>query len=228
MNESSATGFDIELAAAIDHTLLKPEAGPEAVETLCAEAGGAGFAAVCVHPIWVSRCARYFSAAAKNSPAVCTVVGFPHGAQPAASKAFETELARREGATEIDMVIPIGALISGDSATVAEHVSAVVRAAGDGALVKVIIENCYLTDAQKQLACRICVDNGAGYVKTSTGFGSGGATLADVRLMRETVGPDLGVKAAGGIRDRATAWEFLRAGATRIGTSNGLALCRRD
>ncbi len=228
MNQNRSAQFDHDLAAAIDHTLLKPEAKANAVDTLCTEAREAGFAAVCVHPIWVARCAANFAATDTVTPAVCTVVGFPHGAQPAASKAFETELARKEGATEIDMVIPIGALLDGDSAMVAAHVAAVVDAAGKDGRVKVIIENCYLTDEQKQLACRICVDNGAGFVKTSTGFGTGGATLDDVRLMRGEVGPDIGVKAAGGIRDRATAWEFLHAGATRIGTSSGLALCRLD
>jgi deoxyribose-phosphate aldolase len=228
LNDPKNAGFDLELAAAIDHTLLKPEATVAPVEKLCQEASDARFAAVCVHPIWVSRCAAYFDQLGTKTPAVCTVVGFPHGAQPAAAKACETELACKHGATEIDMVIPIGALLDGDTATVSEHVAAVVKASGKKALVKVIIENCYLSNAQIIDACRICVDNGADYVKTSTGFGSGGATLDDVRLMRKTVGPDIGVKAAGGIRDRDTAWEFLRAGATRIGTSSGLSLCRLD
>ncbi len=233
MTDSAAMAkFDQELASKIDHTILKPEADETQIRQLCQEALSFCFASVCVSPIRVKLCAGIFAGAGEPTipggikPVVCTVVGFPHGAQTDEAKSRETEVAMIDGASEIDMVIPIGALKDGNHNEVANHIAAVVKAAGSNALVKVIIENCYLTEAEKRLACRICADNGAGYVKTSTGFGSGGATLADVRLMREIVGDSLGVKAAGGIRDRENAWEFIRAGATRIGASSGIALTK--
>jgi len=232
--QANSPNFDIDLAGKIDHTILKPDASASQIRQLCEEAQSYRFASVCVHPIWVSLCAKTLeinqpktgSAGKSPSPLVCTVVGFPHGAQLAETKARETELAIGQGASEIDMVIPISALKDGDLDLVAKHVSAVVKAAGTAGLVKVIIENCYLSDSEKRQACQICVDAGAGYVKTSTGFGSGGATLEDVRLMREVVGETVGVKAAGGIRDRETAWKFIDAGASRIGTSSGVAMTK--
>jgi deoxyribose-phosphate aldolase len=209
-----------ELAALIDHTILKPEATPDQVLQRCEEARAHRFASVCVNPVFVPLVAD----ALRGSPVLtCSVVAFPFGAAPSAVKAAETELAVAAGAAEIDMVIQIGALKAQLYPAVRADVAAVRRASGE-ALLKVIIECCLLTDAEKEIACRLAQDEGADFVKTSTGFSTGGATLADVALMRRTVGPALGVKASGGIRDAATAREMIAAGATRIGTSNGLAL----
>ncbi len=219
--------FDVELARRVDHTLLRPDAGSHDIRRLCAEASAYSFAAVCVHPLWVPAVVEALAggvAGPAGRPAVCTVAGFPHGAQPAAVKAYEAQTACDAGATEIDMVIPIGALKEGDEERVGRHVRAVVRACGDRALVKVIIETALLTDEEKRRACRIAVAQGAAFVKTSTGFAGGGATEADVRLMRAAVGDAARVKAAGGIRDRDTALRMLRAGADRLGTSSGVAL----
>lgn len=208
------------LAPMIDHTVLKADAPYESVDLLCREAATYEFASVCVNPGMVRRC----SAALQGSPvAVCTVIGFPLGATTAAAKAAEAEEAVRNGARELDMVIPIAPLKAGCDAEVLEHVCAVVKAGG-GALVKVIIETCFLEDDEKVAACRAAVAGGARFVKTSTGFGSGGATVEDIRLMRETVGPNIGVKASGGVRSLEDALAMVEAGATRLGTSSGVRI----
>ncbi len=210
-----------EMAKYIDHTLLKPEATTEAVAKLCAEAMAYGFKAVCVNSGHVA----YVAGKLQNSPvAVCTVVGFPLGAMQTRAKAFEAENAVAEGAAEIDMVLNIGALKGGDRKTVEADIKALRRAAGRPIVLKVIIETCLLTTAEKILACQIAQSAGADFVKTSTGFLSGGATLEDVALIRKTVGEQMGVKASGGIKDWPTAAAMISAGASRIGTSSGIAI----
>jgi deoxyribose-phosphate aldolase len=204
----------------IDHTLLKPEATADMIDKLCAEAKQYDFASVCVNPVWVKRCAELLNG---TDVKVCTVIGFPLGANTPAVKAAETRDAIANGATEVDMVLNIGALKSGDLELVKQDIAAVKQAAGD-VLVKVILETGLLTDEEKVTACKLCVEAGADYVKTSTGFGPGGATVEDVALMRKTVGPDIGVKASGGVRDRATALAMIEAGASRIGASAGIAI----
>ncbi|NGQ94136.1 deoxyribose-phosphate aldolase [Brevibacillus sp. SYP-B805] len=204
----------------IDHTLLKPEATAAMIDKLCDEAKQYDFASVCVNPFWVKRAADRL---AGSDVKVCTVIGFPLGANTPEVKAAETRDAIANGASEIDMVLNVGALKSGDLETVKRDIAAVVNAAG-GVLVKVILETGLLTDEEKVTACKLCVEAGAHYVKTSTGFGPGGATVEDVALMRKTVGPDIGVKASGGVRDRATALAMIEAGATRIGASAGIAI----
>jgi len=201
----------------IDHTLLKPEATRAQVEQLCDEAKQYGFASVCVNPAHVRLCAQRL----KGSPVkVCAVVGFPLGATLPEVKAFETQQALEAGATEIDMVINIGALKDKDADLVARDMAAVVRTAHAGnALVKVIIEATLLSDDEKTTACQLAQSAGADFVKTSTGFGPGGATVEDVALMRRVVGPMMGIKAAGGIRTLADAQKMMAAGATRIGAS---------
>ncbi len=210
------------LAAMIDHTLLQPEATPEQIAQLCAEARQYGFASVCVNPVYVQFCAQRL----RGSPVkVCAVVGFPFGATLPAVKAFEAQQAIDEGASEIDMVINLGALKAKDNEAVLREVSAVVNAAhARGAIVKVIIEAALLTPEEKIAACLISQQAGADFVKTSTGFGPGGATAGDVTLIRQTVGPDMGVKAAGGIRSWAVAQEMIAAGATRLGASAGVKI----
>ncbi|MBS1245502.1 MAG: Deoxyribose-phosphate aldolase (modular protein) [Chloroflexi bacterium] len=205
------------LASMIDHTLLKPEATRAQVEQLCDEAKQYGFASVCVNPAHVRLCAQRL----KGSPVkVCAVVGFPLGATLPEVKAFETQQALEAGATEIDMVINIGALKDKDADLVARDMAAVVRTAHAGnALVKVIIEAALLSDDEKTTACQLAQSAGADFVKTSTGFGPGGATVEDVALMRRVVGPMMGIKAAGGIRTLADAQKMMAAGATRIGAS---------
>ena len=210
------------LAAYIDHTLLKPEAALKDVEKLCAEARDHNFHAVCVNGSWVIQ-ARHFLDACDVK--VATVVGFPLGATDSDTKRFETEAAIDNGAQEIDVVINIGRLKDGDDQYVLRELSDVVEAAAERP-VKVIIETCLLTNAEKIRACRIVLDGGAQFVKTSTGFSTGGATIADVKLLREIVGEKFGVKAAGGIRDTATALAMIEAGATRLGTSSGVAIVR--
>ena len=210
------------LAAYIDHTLLKPEAALKDVEKLCAEARDHNFHAVCVNGSWVIQ-ARHFLDACDVK--VATVVGFPLGATDSDTKRFETEAAIDNGAQEIDVVINIGRLKDGDDQYVLRELSDVVEAAAERP-VKVIIETCLLTNAEKIRACRIVLEAGAQFVKTSTGFSTGGATIADVKLLREIVGEKFGVKAAGGIRDTATALAMIEAGATRLGTSSGVAIVR--
>lgn len=211
-----------ELARLIDHTLLKPEATPAQIERLCAEARAHGFASVCVNPTHVRLAARLLRG---SGVAVCSVVGFPLGAGLPQVKAFEAAEVVRLGAGEVDMVLNIGALKAGDHALVLRDIRAVVRAGrAGGALVKVILETCLLTDDEKRAACRLAQQARADFVKTSTGFSTGGATVADVALMRAAVGPKMGVKAAGGIRSLAEAQAMVAAGATRLGTSAGVAL----
>ena len=209
------------LAKYIDHTLLKTDAQRADVTKLIEEAKAYHFASVCVSPIWVS----YVSEALRDTGIkTCTVIGFPQGATPSAVKAFETKQAVADGADEVDMVIAVGRLKDSDDAYVKADIEAVVQAAGGKALTKVIIETCLLTDEEKRRACLLAKEAGADFVKTSTGFASGGATAADVRLMRESVGETMGVKAAGGIRSRADAEAMLAAGATRLGTSSGVKI----
>ena len=209
-----------KLAARIEHTLLKAEATAGQVLTLCEEAVFHGFAAVCVNPVYIEIVAGRL----KGTPVkACSVVGFPLGANTSAGKAFEAGLAVKLGAQEIDMVIQVGALKAGEHDLVKKDIRAVVEAA-QGAIVKVIIEACYLNEKEKKIACELILAAGAHYVKTSTGLGSGGATLEDVRLLRQTVGNRLKIKAAGGIRIYEQAVAMLEAGADRIGTSSGVAI----
>ena len=211
----------MELAKYIDHTLLKTDAQRADVTKLIEEVKAYHFASVCVSPIWVS----YVSEALRDTGIkTCTVIGFPQGATPSAVKAFETKQAVADGADEVDMVIAVGKLKDGDDAYVKADIEAVVRAARGKALTKVIIETCLLTDEEKHRACLLAKEAGADFVKTSTGFAAGGATAADVKLMRESVGEAMGVKAAGGIRSRADAEAMLAAGATRLGTSSGVKI----
>jgi deoxyribose-phosphate aldolase len=212
-----------DFAVCIDHTLLKPEADYDQVRKLCEEAAQYHFASVCINPVYVPLAARLL---AGSGVAVCTVVGFPLGATPTEVKVFEARQAVSQGASEVDMVIHVGALKSGDFDAVEQDVRQVALACGSKALLKVIIEAALLTDEEKVQACTLCKIAGADFVKTSTGFGPGGATLHDVALMRRTVGDDLGVKAAGGIRDRDMAEQMLRAGADRIGASASIQIVR--
>ncbi len=212
------------LAAYIDHTLLKPEATPEAIQQLCEEAVTHSFKSVCVNSGYVAMAASQL----RDTPVlVCSVVGFPLGAMASAAKAAEARAAVSDGAQEIDMVVPIGLVKAGEWAAVAADIGAVFAACGRVPL-KVIFENCLLSDDEKRELCRICVDIGVAFVKTSTGFSSGGATLEDVRLMREAVGDVVGVKASGGVRDRETALAMIEAGATRLGTSSGVVIMQGE
>ena len=210
-----------ELAKTIDHTLLKPDATTKQIEKLCAEAREYGFASVCVNPCRVALAAKLLEG---SDVTACCVVGFPLGAIPSESKAAETAVAVKNGAREIDMVIDIGAAKDGDWAKVEADIAAVKAACGDAAKLKVIIETCLLTDDEKVQACLAAKRAKADFVKTSTGFSKAGATVEDVRLMRRTVGPEMGVKAAGGIHTREEALAMLEAGATRIGASSGIAI----
>jgi deoxyribose-phosphate aldolase len=205
------------IASMIDHTLLRPEATEAQVVQLCDEAKKYRFASVCVNPTYVKLCAQRLSGSLVR---VCTVVGFPLGASLSEVKAYETQQALKHGATEIDMVINVGALKSQRHELVRHDISSVVRVAHEaGALVKVIIEAALLTDEEKIMACQLARQAGADYVKTSTGFGPGGATVDDVALMRRVIGPAMGIKAAGGIRTLADVQKMIEAGATRIGAS---------
>ena len=213
---------DTSLAKMIDHTLLKPDATQDQIAQLCFEARKYGFASVCINPTWVELCAKLL---AGSDVKVCTVIGFPLGATPPEVKAYETQVAMDKGATEIDMVINIGALKARDLELVAKDIRGVVQTAhAGGAIVKVIIEAILLTDEEKTIACLLSKEAGADYVKTSTGFASGGATANDVALMRRVVGPDMGVKAAGGVRTFEDAENMIKAGATRIGASAGVKI----
>lgn len=209
------------IAAMIDHTILKADATKEQIIKVCEEAREYQFCSVCINPAWVKEA----SARLKGSDVkVCTVIGFPLGATTSAVKAFETKDAIENGAEEVDMVINIGKLKDGDLDYVEEDIKAVVEAAKGKALVKVIIETSLLTDAEKETACKLAVKAGADYVKTSTGFSTGGATVEDIKLMRKTVGPDIGVKASGGVRDREATLAMIEAGASRIGASSSIAI----
>ncbi|PFK45800.1 deoxyribose-phosphate aldolase [Bacillus cereus] len=208
-------------AKLIDHTLLKPDTKKEAIVTLCEEAKKHDFASVCVNPTWVETAAELLKG---TDVKVCTVIGFPLGANTPETKAFETQDAIAKGATEVDMVINIGALKDKNDELVERDVRAVVEAAKGKVLVKIIIETCLLTEEEKIRACELSVKAGVDFVKTSTGFSTGGATVEDVALMRKTVGPKIGVKASGGVRNGQDMDAMVEAGATRIGTSAGVAL----
>jgi len=214
------------VAAMIDHTLLKPDATRQEIETLCREAAQYEFASVCVNPTWVSLCARLLRGSRVK---VCSVVGFPLGATTADTKHFETRRAIFDGACEIDMVINVGALKSGDLRVVERDIEAVTAPCREaGAVAKVIIEAALLTDDEKVAACTVAKAAGADFVKTSTGFGRGGATAHDVALMRRVVGADMGVKAAGGVKDLEALKAMVAAGATRIGASAGVRIVQES
>ena len=203
----------------IDHTLLRADATEIQIKQLTDEAKQYGFASVCIPPVWVRDAAEQLKG---SSVKVCTVIGFPLGTSTSESKAFETRQAIQDGATEIDMVIWIGALKQQRDEDVERDIRGIVEAAQNKAIVKVIIETCLLTDQEKERACQVAVRAGAHFVKTSTGFSTGGATKEDIALMRRTVGPNVGVKASGGIRDIERMVQLIEAGASRIGTSSGV------
>ncbi|HWQ57401.1 MAG TPA: deoxyribose-phosphate aldolase [Clostridia bacterium] len=211
----------MELNRMIDHTLLKADATPEQVEKLCREAKQHHFASVCVNACHVPLARDLLEG---TDVKVCCVAGFPPGATLTAAKAYEAKRAVEAGAQEVDMVINIGFAKAGDWQRVEGDIRAVADAVHPDAILKVIIETCLLTDEEKVKACLAAKSAGADFVKTSTGFSTGGATAADIRLMRETVGPDMGVKASGGVRTREDALAMIEAGATRIGTSNGVKI----
>lgn len=211
------------MAQLIDHTLLKPDATPGAIDTLCDQALEFAFKSVCVNSCHVARAADRLKGSAVL---VCSVIGFPLGAMDTKAKAFEAERAVDLGATELDMVMNIGGLKSGDQTLVLEDISTIRKTVGYQIVLKVIIETCCLTEMEKKLACEVCKDGGADFVKTSTGFSTGGATCEDVALMRKTVGAKMGVKASGGIKDWHKAVEMIRAGANRIGAGAGLAILK--
>jgi deoxyribose-phosphate aldolase len=217
--------MSVNIGSMIDHTALKPETTKAQIETLCAEAKEYKFASVCVNPTWVEMAAALLKG---TDVKVCTVIGFPLGATTVETKAFETKDAIAKGATEVDMVINIGALKDKNDELVERDIRAVVDAAKGKALTKVIIESCLLTEEEKVRACELSVKAGSDFVKTSTGFSTGGATAEDIALMRKTVGPDLGVKASGGVRDRAGALAMVEAGATRIGASAGISIVKGE
>lgn len=209
------------IAGMIDHTLLKADATKPQIEKLCEEAKEYKFASVCVNPTWVAAAKEMLTGSGVK---VCTVIGFPLGATTSETKAFETSDAIEKGAEEVDMVINIGALKDGNDELVEKDIRAVMDAAKGKALTKVIIETSLLTDEEKTRACQLAVKAGADYVKTSTGFSTGGATIEDIALMRKTVGPEIGVKASGGVRNTEDTEKMIRAGATRIGASAGVSI----
>ena len=220
-NLEGETIMNEAVANIIDHTILKADTRKEQIEKVCQEAKEYNFASVCVNPTWVKLSAELLK---DSGVKVCTVIGFPLGANTPEVKAFETTNAIDNGATEVDMVINIGALKNGDDELVERDIRAVVDAAKGRALTKVIIETCLLNEEEIVRACKLSVSAGADYVKTSTGFSTGGATVKDVALMRQTVGPEIGVKASGGVRDAKGAQEIIAAGASRIGASAGIAI----
>ncbi|UOE95308.1 deoxyribose-phosphate aldolase [Alkalihalobacillus sp. LMS39] len=215
--------MDKTIANMIDHTLLKAEATKAQVIELCEEAKKYHFFSVCVNPTWIEEAKMQLQ---NSDVKVCTVIGFPLGATTTETKMFETKDAIQKGADEVDMVINIGKLKDKEYEAVQADIQAVVTAANGQALVKVIIETSLLTDEEKRKACELAVEAGADFVKTSTGFSTGGATVEDIRLMRNTVGPDIGVKASGGVRDQQTAKAVIDAGATRIGASSSIAIVK--
>lgn len=221
MNASIDAGDPGSLAKYIDHTILKPEASVSDVAKICDEAKALGFASVCVNPSHIRFVADRLSG---SGVAPCCTIGFPLGASSAKAKAYEAGEAADNGAREVDMVINVGAVKSGDWKLVFRDIEGVVRAVQGRAIVKVIIETCLLTDEEKVKACAVSKLAGAHFVKTSTGFSKGGATAADVRLMRQVVGSELGVKASGGIKTYGDAMEMIKAGASRLGTSSGAAI----
>lgn len=211
----------MELNRMIDHTILKPEATEAAVQKIIDEAKEYNFFSVCINPCWVAFASEQL---ADTDVAVCTVIGFPLGANTPEVKAYEAADAIKNGANEVDMVINIGALKSQQYDHVRQDIQGIVDAAKGKVLVKVIIETALLTDEEKVKACELAKEAGADFVKTSTGFSTGGAKVADIRLMRETVGPDMGVKASGGVHNAEEALAMIEAGATRIGASTGVAI----
>jgi len=217
----TAVPLPSELARYIDHTLLKPEATEEQMKKLCEEASQHHFYSVCVNSSWAEYCARKLGGTGVK---VCAVVGFPLGAMDSRAKAFEARTAIANGANEIDMVMNVGAMKAKNLKLVREDMLSVRRACRTGIVLKVILETCMLTDEEKVLACQIAKDAELDFVKTSTGFNKAGATVADIALMRRTVGPKMGVKAAGGVRSYEDAVAMIRAGATRLGTSSGVLL----
>jgi len=223
---SASLGIKVrkEIAGMIDHTLLKPDATLAEIEKLCEEARNYCFASVCINPGWVKIVSRLLEASGVKT---CTVIGFPLGATTSLAKSFEAREALSNGADEIDMVMNIGAMKSRDYSLVENDINAVVQA-GKGAVVKVILETGLLTDEEKVIGSKLSKAAGADFVKTSTGFAKGGATVEDVQLMRETVGRSMGVKASGGVRDQKTARSMLKAGASRIGASASIAIVKGD
>jgi deoxyribose-phosphate aldolase len=223
-----ATGVTVpaDIASFIDHTLLKPDASEAEILKVCSEAAEYHFKSVCVNPVWV----KTVTTALRGSGVLtCSVVGFPLGATPSDVKAFEARGAVLDGADEVDMVINIAAARANDKGALVDDIRAVAEAVhGGDAILKVIIETALLSDPQKVLACEAAVEAGADFVKTSTGFNGGGATVADVSLMRRTVGPKVGVKASGGVRSLADAQAMIAAGATRIGASSGIAIVKGE
>ncbi|WP_270568080.1 deoxyribose-phosphate aldolase [Clostridium beijerinckii] len=215
----------MNIAKYIDHTILKPEATEEDVKRLCREAKEYNFASVCVNGCYAKLVSTEL---AGSEVKTCVVVGFPLGAMTKEAKAFETSQAIENGASEIDMVINVGALKDKNYSLLKEDIEAVVNAAKGKALVKVIIETCLLSDEEKVKVCEIAKEAKADFVKTSTGFSTAGATKEDIALMRKTVGPDLGVKASGGVRDFKAAMEMINAGASRIGSSNSIAIANES
>lgn len=218
-------GMSLQIASYIDHTLLKGDATKQQIAKLCKEAKENGFASVCVNPCWVSYAAGLLNG---TDVKVCTVIGFPLGSATPETKVFETKDAIENGAREVDMVMNIGAFKSGDDSLVRRDIEAVVSAAKGRAAVKVIIETCLLTDGEKVRACQLAEQAGADFVKTSTGFSTGGATVEDVMLMKRTVGENLGVKASGGIRSLEDAMKMIKAGAARLGTSSGTKIVQGE
>ncbi|WP_271394808.1 deoxyribose-phosphate aldolase [Neomicrococcus lactis] len=215
-----------ELAQMIDHTLLKQNSSRDDILRVCDEAREFKFKSVCVNPLWVSTVSEALEG---SGVLTCSVIGFPFGATPTAVKVFETKQAIADGANEIDMVIDIASAIRGDRDALVADISAIAAAAHEGnAILKVILETSMLDDAAKVLACEASVDAQADFVKTSTGFGGGGATVEDVALMRKTVGPTMGVKASGGVRSREDALNMIEAGATRLGASSGIAIVKGE
>lgn len=211
-----------ELAQYMDHTLLKPEATQTQIETVIEEARQYNTASLCINPYWVKLAAQQL---AQSPVKVCTVIGFPLGANATATKVFETQTAIQDGAQEIDMVINIGALKQQQNLAVSDDIMAVAKVVHENdALLKVIIETALLTDEEKRRACQLAVAAGADFVKTSTGFSNAGATVADVKLMRQTVGPKIGVKASGGIHSAQEAYDMIEAGATRLGVSASVTI----
>ena len=215
--------MNTDFAKYIDHTLLKADAKKEEIIELCSEARMYSFASVCVNPTWVKTAA---DALEDSAVKVCTVIGFPLGASTSEVKAFETKNAIQNGATEIDMVINIGMLRGGDDEAVKKDIEAVVQAADKKAIVKVIIETSLLTEVEKRTVCELAIVAGADFVKTSTGFSTGGATVEDVKLMRAVVGPEMGVKASGGVRSFDDMDQMIQSGATRIGASSGVQIMK--
>jgi deoxyribose-phosphate aldolase len=227
MNHPVEIHDKLDLARCIDHTVLRADAGANEIRNLCIEAKQESFASVCVNSSFVPMCVSLLQG---TQVRVCTVVGFPLGAMSTVGKAAEAAQAVQEGAGEVDMVLHVGKLKDGDTSYVARDIAAVVReirCIRNSIIVKVILETCLLSDELKQTACRLCMDSGADFVKTSTGFGGGGATEADVALMRSVVGGSMGVKASGGIKTFEQAMAMFKAGANRIGTSSGMTIIQQ-